>query len=389
MRPLVVVALLLLPLLALAARAATVREIRLAEHGSFTRAVIELDAPAPYSLVNNSATSRRIGIRIDGIASAPEAIRLTGEERHVRGAERRYDPARDQFELHLLTEGHVALSDFTLEGPDRIVVDIARSSAPASLSGQGAGGPWRRTIVIDPGHGGHHKGGVGKIGGRTVYEEDVTIAVAEMLERHLKADPRFDVRLTRREDVYVGLLERTERAAALNGDLFVSLHANAVEGRSAQLRARGFEIWTWNRDNNHSAAARAVARLENAEPGVKRAGSTLITRMMEDALESQALVSRRLAASVHSTFMQDSYFRRYDRGIQRARFKVLENYDMPSILVEMGFMTHPEEVKLLFSQDFRERIARYLYEGIVRYYEEHDPTFAAAPNQSRVTARAH
>jgi N-acetylmuramoyl-L-alanine amidase len=243
-----------------------------------------------------------------------------------------------------------------------------------------------RRIIIDPGHGGHHKGGVGIINGRQVYEKDLAIAVAEKLERHFQRDPRFEVRLTRREDVYVGLYERTVRASQLEGDLFISIHANAVEGKAAQQRARGFEIWTWNRTANRSAAAKAIERLENDDPGMTRENNRILTSMMMDALESQALISRRVAQAVHSRAIQHPYLKRHDRGIDSARFKVLEIYDMPSILMELGFMTHPEEVKMLFDPSFQDDWALIMYEGIIRYYEQSDPTFPRA-RPSMVAAR--
>ena len=148
-----------------------------------------------------------------------------------------------------------------------------------------------------------------------------------------------------------------------------------MEGASARRRARGFEIWTWNREGSKNAAARAIEKLENEDPGVTRSNNSILTAMMMDALESQALDSRRFATAVHEAFMTESYFRKHDRGIDSARFTVLEVYDMPSILVEMGFISHPTEVRMLFRDSFQDLVARKLYEGIVRYYEKHDPTF--------------
>lgn len=227
------------------------------------------------------------------------------------------------------------------------------------------------------------------IGRRQVSEKEVTIIVAEKLERLLKADPRFEVRLTRREDVYMGLLERTLEASRLEGDLFISIHANAVEGAAAQKRAKGFEIWTWNRNSNNSAAAKAIERLENDEPGMKsRENQRILTTMMIDALESQALVSRRFAQAVHARAIEHPYLRANDRGIDSARFKVLEIYDMPSILVELGFMTHPEEVKRLFNAEFQQDWAEIMYEGIVRYYQETDRTFPSTGKRSTTTAKS-
>jgi N-acetylmuramoyl-L-alanine amidase len=256
------------------------------------------------------------------------------------------------------------------------------AGTPAS-GGQGASSAWKRRIIVDPGHGGYHRGGLGKINGREVSEKQSTIKVAARLEALLMADPRFEVQLTRRSDVYIGLLERTQIASRLDGDLFVSLHCNAVASKAQAARARGFEIWTWNRDGNNSAAGKALARLENDDPGATNSeNDNILNRMMVDALESQALESRRLARAVHGSFITHPYFRSNDRGIDSARFKVLEIYDMPAILVEMGFITHPDEVKMLFDAKWQEQYAQLIYQGIVRYYQETDARFPARPGRS-------
>lgn len=240
-------------------------------------------------------------------------------------------------------------------------------------------GTWTRRIIVDPGHGGYHKGGIGRIAGREVYEKQATIEVAVRLERLLKADPRFEVALTRRKDVYVGLQQRTDTASRMRGDLFVSLHCNAVPA-SSKSSARGFEIWTWNRQANRSVIGRAIERLENDDPGMKnRENDEILNRMMLDALESQSLESKRVARAVQSSFIAHPYFRQHDRGIDSARFKVLEVYDMPSILIEMGFMSHPEEVKMLFDPKWQERYAQLIYQGIVNYYQQYDPEFPRLP----------
>ncbi|MCC6546796.1 N-acetylmuramoyl-L-alanine amidase [Candidatus Sumerlaeota bacterium] len=258
--------------------------------------------------------------------------------------------------------------------------------APTSSRAQGE---WKRRIIIDPGHGGHHKGGVGRINGREVYEKDVTIRVGEKLERLLLADPRFEVRLTRRRDVYVGLRERTEIATAQSGDLFVSLHCNAVASSSRGAQARGFEIWTWNNNATTSAAGKALSKIENEDPGAHSNGSSdILSKMMGDALMSHSLESRRVASAVRDSMRTNQYFRGHDRGIDSARFLVLEVYDMPSILVELGFMTHPQEVKMLFDSEWQDRYARLIYQGIVRYYQTNDSNFPAANQSAKMVSHA-
>jgi len=185
----------------------------------------------------------------------------------------------------------------------------------------------------------------------------------------------------------MGLQERTDFASQNRGDLFISLHTNAVPIPSMGGRARGFEIWVWDQNGNKSAAAKALESLENDDGSVTQNNSNLIGAIMRDALQSQALTSRKVAQVVHSAFIEDPYFRRHDRGIQGAKFKVLEIYDMPSILIEMGFITHPEEVKLLFQARFQQDLAEATYRGIVRYYEQSDSTFPRSPRGAVAAAK--
>lgn len=372
------------------ALAAEIRAIRFGQYEGNPRLVVELSSAATYRIANNSSGKKSISVEIAGITKTVDGI--TGSAPGFEGWRLVRNSAGKKVNLEFTVGKAFQVTDFTLASPSRIVLDFAPAGTTASAAPKAtpapaarpsaptaapvsASGRWVRRIIVDPGHGGYHKGGVGRIGNRQVTEKELTILVAERLEKLLKKDPRFEVRLTRREDVYMGLLERTLKATELEGDLFISIHANAVEGKAAQARARGFEIWIWNRKSNSSAAARAIERLENDDPAMSASNNRLLTSMMEDALESQALVSRRVAQAVHARAIKHPYLRKNDRGIQAARFKVLEVYDMPSILVELGFMTHPEEVKLMFTEQFQQDWAVIMYEGIVRYYEESDPTF--------------
>ncbi len=406
--------LLCLALLPLSVSARTINDVRTAEHGEHTRTVIEFDHVPSYVITNFSQSKGTVQVDIHGVDRVPQYAKLTGKEKLISAVQIKKHPSTTgKYAILIHTQGPVAVNEFTLEDPFRLVLDLSkkdgliltdqnaaqavirqtvpRSTPPTrpqqSVAKTQPEKAWKHTIVVDPGHGGYHKGGVGNLGGRTVYEKDVTIQVAQRLERYLRADPRFEVKLTRRTDTYVGLYERTQIASRLKGDMFISLHCNAVE--SNRNRARGFEIWAWNRNNNSSAAAKALAKIENDDPGVSSRNSSILSHMMEDALESQSLISKRLADVVHGAFMQDDYFRKYDRGIKSARFKVLENYAMPSILIEMGFITHPSEVKYLFQADFQEKQAKYIYEGIVRYYQQTDPDFPSSPNPRLITARVN
>ena len=361
-----------------------VKDVRLAEHDEgFTRVVIEADSGINARVHNRSGHDRVVTIELNGVRSGPSTINTTGEETLIRG--NRIDRAQGQQRvlLQFRTAGPVQIREMQLSGPRRLVFDFHDATETARPSAS----PGRRPrIIIDPGHGGSDPGAVGRLNGRAVYEKDVALAVGLKLERLLRADPRFDVGMTRRTDVRIGLVQRTQEASRQRGDLFVSIHANAVEGRAAQQRARGLEFWTWNRQANSSAAARAMEQLENRDLGVSRENNRILTSMMMDALESQALVSRRVARAMEERVKAHPRFRGHYRGINSARFRVLEIYDMPSILVELGFMTHPEEIKLLTSDSFQNTYAQVLYEGIVRYFQQADPSFPRRPDATNVAA---
>lgn len=366
------------------ALAVEVKAIRLAEHDAWTRVVVELDGTAQYRVTNLSSKNKVVTLEVNKVTGAPRMAEATGKERYAYSPTVNFDASRSWVGINLKTGGPVSIEESVLANPTRIVLDIQAGDgsttavkAPQPVLQSGPSVPftgWHRNIIIDPGHGGHHKGGYGTVNGRTVHEKEITIAVANKIEQLMAGDNRFTVKLTRRDDVYVGLRERTKIASQLNGHLFVSLHTNAVVGAAARARAKGFEIWTWNRDGNRSAAAKAIEALENDE-GVTNSNNMLLTTMMTDALESQALTSRRLSAAVHGAFMTNPYFKAGDRGIDSARFVVLEVYDMPSILIEMGFLSHPEESRKLADSGFQQQIAQLIYSGIVRYYEQTDPSF--------------
>lgn len=377
------IAALLLLLMGFPALAQEVKDVRVAEHDGFTRVVVEADSGVRHQVHNRSESDKTVSIELTGVRSAPSSIKTTGEETLIRA--NRLDRAADQQRLLLRfqTSKTVDVREMELAGPRRLVFDFHDATPVTSPIAS----PGRRPrVILDPGHGGSDPGALGRLNGRQINEKDVVLSVSLKLEALLRADPRFDVGMTRRTDIRVGLVPRTIEASRQRGDLFVSIHANAVDGRAAQQRARGFEIWTWNRQANSSAAARAMEQLENRDLGVSRENNRILTSMMMDALESQALVSRRVARAVESRIKAHPRFRGTYRGINSARFRVLENYDMPSILVELGFMTHPEEIKLLASSSFHNTYAQVLYEGIVLYFEQSDPTFPRANSSGRIAA---
>jgi N-acetylmuramoyl-L-alanine amidase len=214
-------------------------------------------------------------------------------------------------------------------------------------------------IVIDPGHGGHDSGALGPGG---IEEKDVVLDVALRLGRLLHDRLGSDVIYTRKTDTFVPLETRTAIANQAQADLFISIHANS----SSDPTVRGVETYYLNFTT--SADALEVAARENAvsDESIFQL-SSLVKKI---ALQSKIDESREFAADVDESLYEgleqgNPGFR--NRGVKKAPFVVLIGANMPSILVEISFLTNPASAEELRRPAYRERIAEGLYRGVAEY----------------------
>ena len=217
-----------------------------------------------------------------------------------------------------------------------------------------------KTIVIDAGHGGKDPGAVGY---RGTKEKDIALDVAKRLEKKLTKNMDIKVVMTRDEDVFLRLSERTKIANENNGSLFISIHTNAAEDR----RASGFETFLIGLNKNEYAtkvAARENAVLElEGKSGQELTGEDLI----------QATIAQAAFASSSETFadmVQKEIKKRVqsrDRGVKQAGFVVLARASMPNVLVELGFISNPAEEKKLRSPQYRDQLATAIYRAVQQY----------------------
>ena len=213
-------------------------------------------------------------------------------------------------------------------------------------------------IVIDPGHGGHDPGAVGK----NLNEADLVLDVALRLEKLLLKQAGVEVVLTRRTDTFVPLEERTAIANRQQADLFLSIHANA----SRNVKARGVETYFLNFASNPEAEA--VAARENSASARTMHNLPDIVRAI--ALNTKLDESRDFARMVQDGLVkrlsgQNSQLR--NLGVKQAPFVVLIGAAMPSVLAEISFLTNPQEAQLLRSTGYRQRIAEALYDAVLKY----------------------
>jgi N-acetylmuramoyl-L-alanine amidase len=243
---------------------------------------------------------------------------------------------------------------------------------PPSPPGERA--PRSRVVVIDPGHGGAEPGAVGPGGTR---EKTIALAVALALARELARDPWIEVHLTRDRDVAVPIWGRGEQATMWKGDrpgVFVSIHANAVPDRPG---VRGFE--TYFLSEARTEHERRVAAAENApllqeNPDAPMAGldDPLLAGILRDLITFDhqhwsALLAEKVQREL-ATFHPGP-----DRGVKQGPFAVITNALMPSVLVELGFISNREEEQLMVRPEFHRQSAVALANAIRAFFDRYPP----------------
>ncbi len=225
-------------------------------------------------------------------------------------------------------------------------------------------------VAVDAGHGGEDPGAKGKrLGAR---EKVVTLAIARKLKKLIDAEPGMRAILTRKGDYYVGLRKRMRIARAHRADLFVSIHADSFRDG----RARGSSVYVLSRRGASSEAARWLAAKENAADLV--GGVSLDDK--DDVLASVLLdlaQTGTLAASTRAARLVRREMGRigplHTNRVQNAAFVVLKSPDIPSMLVETGFISNPREERKLASDSFQRRIAQAIFRGIRTYFNREPP----------------
>ena len=224
-----------------------------------------------------------------------------------------------------------------------------------------------KCIVLDPGHGGKDPGAVGKNGTR---EKDINLAVAFKLKRLLEEELGVTVLMTRGDDRFVSLGNRTRFANENHADIFVCIHTNASTSRNA----KGME--TFFLSTAMTSDERAVEALENNvvelyEGKAEKQKYDDLAFILSDLSQTEHLEnSSNLATFVHHNMVTGTGS--CDRGIKQANFYVLRGAFMPSILVEMGFISNPQEESLLKVSEYQDRLALTIFEGIKRFKSHYD-----------------
>ena len=295
-----------------------------------------------------------------------------GVLRQLRVGQFTADVVRIVIDLTTLGEHSAVL----LADPYRLVIDIQgqknaeavatidkskKRTATLPEKGKQLSASGIRKIVLDPGHGGKDPGAIG-VGG--IAEKDIVLAVAKKLERKLKQEMGVEVVLTRRDDRFIPLEDRTAIANAEGADLFVSLHMNA----SPNGEAKGLE--TYYLDNTNDEGSLRLAARENS---TSRRNVSDLQFILSDMTQNMKLEDSITLAHHLQHSLVDGMSTRLaevkDLGVKKALFYVLVGARMPSVLVEMFFITNKIEGRAMSEESYQNAVVDALYDGILKYKE--------------------
>lgn len=222
-----------------------------------------------------------------------------------------------------------------------------------------------RLIALDPGHGGRDPGALGV---RGTQEKSVVIAIARELQRELQGTGRYRVMLTRASDTFVALRERVARAQEAKADLFLSIHADSHPDSGV----RGASVYTLSEEASDREAEALATRENRADAvvsGMRLAGQPDSVARTLVAMSQRGTVndSRRLADTIVQTFGRNGV-RLLPRSHRQAGFAVLTSPDIPAALVELGYLSNPQDEKLLTVSQHQVALARALRASVDAHF---------------------
>ena len=253
--------------------------------------------------------------------------------------------------------------------PSRRAVMVARNK-PTSVVAEINPKKLRQIIVvIDPGHGGKDPGATGKRGS---HEKNVVLAISKQLKKIIDKQPGFRAVLTRKGDYYLSLRKRLEIARANKADMFIAIHADAYKN----TRSHGASVFALSQRGATSEAARWLAQRENASElmgGVDLADKGHLLRSVLLDLSQAATISASLKVGKRLLDSLKSVTVLHHSRVEQAAFVVLKSPDIPSLLVETGFISNWREEKNLNSRYYQRKLSAALLKGIVRYFDQYPP----------------
>ncbi|WP_180698083.1 N-acetylmuramoyl-L-alanine amidase [Pseudomonas crudilactis] len=362
------------------ASATQIRNARLWRSDEKLRLVFDLSGPVRYKTFTLSAPERLI-IDVSGASVGADfsQLALNGTViRSIRSGPFGHGDTRIVLDLSSPT----LLNSFLLAPQNgqghRLVLDLVRAKSATNTPMVPRETPALKAhprrdiiVVVDPGHGGKDPGAVGAKGER---EKDVVLSIAQLLAKRLKKEKGFDVKLVRNDDFFVPLRKRVEIARQHKADMFISVHADAAP----RLTASGASVYCLSEGGATSATARFMAQREN---GADLLGASLLNLKDKDPMLAGVILDMSMNATIAASLQLGGAVlgslagitTLHQKRVEQAGFAVLKSPDVPSILVETGFISNARDSRRLVTARHQQAVANGLFDGLKRYFEKNPP----------------
>ena len=364
-----------------AAHATQISNARLWRSDDKLRLVFDLSGPVQYKTFTLSAPERLI-IDLSGAGLSGDFSQLALKNSGITSIRSGHFGKGDT-RIVLDLAAPMQLNSFLLPPQDgqghRLVLDLTSATqAPRQIAAEpkplvDKAHPKRDIIVVvDPGHGGKDPGAVGSKGQR---EKDVVLSIAQLLAKRLKREKGFDVKLVRNDDFFVPLRKRVEIAHKHNADMFISVHADAAP----RITASGASVYALSEGGATSATARFMAQREN---GADLLGATSLLNLKDkDPMLAGVILDMSMNATIASSLQLGSSIlgslegitSLHQKRVEQAGFAVLKSPDVPSILVETGFISNARDSARLVTARHQQAVADGLFEGLKKYFQKNPP----------------
>ena len=359
--------------------AATVDSVRIWNAPDSTRLVFDLSSPVNHKMFTLKSPDRLvIDINDSSMKADIRQIDFSGSPiAHFRHGQRQGDNLRIVLDMKKKVHSRSFFLKAQSGKKDRLVIDLdnltqqrVKTVASATAEPKQA-----RDIIItlDAGHGGEDPGAVGP---KKLYEKDIVLKIAKELKALIDQAPGYTATMTRTGDYFVPLRERSKHARNVRADLFISIHADGFHNP----KARGAAVFALSLNGATSESARILAARENNADIIGGVGNVAIDDMEQDL--AQVIVDLSMTATLASSLdvgervlnKMGKIARLHKGYIEQAGFLVLKSPDVPSILVETGLITNPEEARKLNSLSHRKKLAKSIFIGVEDYFQENPPT---------------
>ena len=372
--------------------AADIESVRLWRAPDSTRLVLDLSSAAEHNLFALQNPNRLV-IDLSNSQMKTQFDKLDLANTPIAGIRA---AVRNKTDVRVVLDLKTTVSpkSFSLKAneqySDRLVIDLFDKKRVVSRSVEEVVKKKNRKIVIaiDAGHGGEDPGALGP---RNVREKVVVFQIAKRIEKLFDNNPNFQGELVRSGDYYLAHRKRSQLARDKQADFFISIHADAF----TDPQAHGASVYALSTKGATSEAARYLATKENRADLIGGASSLrlgdkddVLAGVLLD-LSMTATLSSSLDAGKYVLKNMGSVARLHKKKVEQAGFLVLKSPDIPSLLIETGFISNPKEARQLSSGKYQQRMATAIYDGLVQFYSEHPPVGTLLAKNGNAVAQSY